>query len=76
MIRNRDDGQLPPMPLRVLPLSDAWRTGAGVLIAVGVVVALGALLVTMRSPARPVHGPDAVDPVAPAPAGDGELVEV
>jgi hypothetical protein len=76
MIRNRDDGQLPPMPLRVLPLSDGWRTGAGVLIAVGVVVAVGALLVTMRSPARPVHGPDAVDPLEPAPTGDGELVEV
>jgi hypothetical protein len=76
LIRNRDDGQLPPMPLRVLPLSDGWRTGAGALIAVGVVVALGALLVTMRSPARPVHGPDAVDPLAPAPTGDGELVEV
>jgi hypothetical protein len=76
MIRNRDDGQLPPMPLRVLPLSDGWRTGAGVLIAVGVIVAVGALLVTMRSPARPVHGPDALDPMAPAPTGDGELVEV
>jgi hypothetical protein len=76
MIRNRDDGQLPPMPLRVLPLGDAWRTGAGVLIAVGVIVAIGALFAIMRSPARPVHGPDALDPVSPAPSGDGELVQV
>ena len=39
LARNRDDGQYPPYPLRVLPLSDGWRTGAGVLIAVGVLIA-------------------------------------
>jgi lysylphosphatidylglycerol synthetase-like protein (DUF2156 family) len=74
--RSRDDGQLPPLPLRVLPLSDGWRTGAGVLIVVGVVVAAGALLATMRTAARPSHGPDTLGPVSPTPSGDGELVEV
>jgi len=74
--RNRDDGRLPPSALQVLPLSDGWRTGAGVLIAVGVFVAVGALLASMRSPARPVHGPDVFEPTSPAPSGGGELVEV
>jgi len=76
MVRNRDDGQLPPFPLRVLPLSDAWRTGAGVLVAVGVVVALGVLLLTLRTAPRPVPGAAAVEPIAPAPQDDGELVSV
>ena len=53
LVRNRDDGQRPPLPLRVLPLSDGWRTAAGVLIVVGVVVAVGALLATLRTPAVP-----------------------
>ena len=74
--RNRDDGRPPPSALQVLPLSDGWRTGAGVLIAVGVFVAVGALLASMRSPARPVHGPDVFEPTSPAPSGGGELVEV
>ncbi len=74
--RNRDDGQLAPMPLRALPLSDGWRTGAGVLIAVGVVVAAGALLLTLRSNSRPAPNPDMVEPNASGPRGDGELVEV
>ena len=73
--RTRDDGQLPPLPLRVLPLSDGWRTAAGVLIAVGVVVAAGALLAALRSTARPAPGPDTLGPKAPEPSGDGELVD-
>ena len=76
MVRGRDDGQLPPLPLRVLPLSDGWRTGAGVLIVIGVIAAVGALVATMRASARPAHGPDTLGPVSPAPSGDGELVEV
>jgi hypothetical protein len=76
MVRNRDDGQLSPLPLRVLPLSDGWRTAAGVLIVVGVVGAVGALLATLRSPARPAHGPDTLGPSSPTPSDDGELVEV
>ncbi len=74
--RTRDDGQLPPSPLRVLPLSDGWRTAAGALIAVGVVVTVGALVATMRSPTHPAHGPDALEPPAPRPSDHGELVEV
>jgi hypothetical protein len=46
------------------------------MIAVGAIVAVGALLVTMSAPARPAPGPDTLDPMSPAPAGDGELVEV
>jgi hypothetical protein len=76
LLRNRDDGQLPPYPLRVLPLSDGWRTGAGVLIAVGVVVAVAALVATLRTSTQPDRGPDALEPSAPRPTGDGELVEV
>jgi hypothetical protein len=76
LLRNRDDGQLPPYPLRVLPLSDGWRTGSGVLIAVGVIVAVAALVATARTPTRPDRGPDALGPSAPRPTGDGELVEV
>ncbi len=76
MVRNRDDGQLPPLPLRVLPLSDGWRTAAGVLIAVGVVVAAGVLLAMLRAPARPAPGPHTLEPVGPEPQGDGELVSV
>ncbi len=76
LTRNRDDGQLPPYPLRVLPLSDSWRTGAGVLIVVGAIVAVGAMLATMRSPARPIPSAGTLDPTAPQPQGDGELVEV
>jgi len=76
MVRNRDDGQLAPYPLRVLPLSDGWRIASGVLIAVGVVVAVGVLLATLRTAPRPVPGADAVEPTAPAPQDDGELVTV
>jgi hypothetical protein len=76
LLRNRDDGQLPPYPLRVLPLSDGWRTGAGVLIAVGVVVAVAVLVATARASRQPDRGPDGLGPSAPRPTGDGELVEV
>ena len=76
LLRGRDGGQLPPSPLRVLPLSDGWRTASGVLIAVGVVVAVAALVATLRMPTRPAHGPDALEPAAPRPTGDGELLEV
>lgn len=74
--RNRDDGQFPPLPLRVLPLSDGWRTAAGVLIAVGVVVAAGVLVAALRSNTRPAPGPDTLQPTAPQPHGGGELVDV
>jgi hypothetical protein len=73
--RTRDDGQLPPLPLRVLPLSDGWRTAAGAMIVIGVVAAAGVLVATLRSPSRPVHGPDALEPSSPRPSGDGELVD-
>ena len=76
MIRNRDDGQLPPFPLRVLPLSDGWRTASGVVIAVGVIVAAWVLVAMLRTAARPAHGPDSLDPVALSPQDDGELVSV
>jgi hypothetical protein len=76
LLRNRDDGQLAPYPLRVLPLSDGWRTGAGVLIAIGVVVAVAALVATLRTSRQSDHGPDALGPSAPRPTGEGELVEV
>jgi len=76
MVRNRDDGQLAPFPLRVLPLSDGWRTASGVLIAVGVVVAVGVLVATLRTASRPVTGADTVEPTAPLPQDDGELVTV
>jgi len=76
LLRNRDDGQLPPYPLRVLPLSDGWRTASGVLIAVGVVIAVVALVATLRTSTRPDHGPDALEPATPRPTGDGELLEV
>jgi hypothetical protein len=76
LLRGRDDGQRPPSPLRVLPLSDGWRTASGVLIAVGVVIAVAALVVTTRTSARPDHGPDALGPSAPRPTGNGELLEV
>jgi len=72
--RTRDGGQLPPGPLRVLPLSDAWRTGAGVLIAVGVVVAVGVLVATLRAAGRPARGDDTIEPTTPVPNDDGELV--
>ena len=76
MIRNRDDGQLPPFPLRVLPLSDGWRTASGVVIAVGVIVAAWVLVAMLRTAARPAPGPDSLDPVALSPQDDGELVSV
>jgi hypothetical protein len=75
MRRNRDDGQLAPLPLRVLPLSDGWRTAAGVLIAVGVVVAAGALIGALRSNARPAPSSDTVTTAAPRPGSGGELVD-
>jgi hypothetical protein len=73
--RTRDDGQLPPLPLRVLPLSDGWRTGAGVLIAVGAVVTVAVLLITLRERARGVDGNDGIRP-STQPSGDGALVDV
>ena len=76
MVRNRDDGQLPPYPLRVLPLGDAWRTASGVLIGVGVVVAVGAMFATLRVPAGRVPGVDTLEPTVPTPQGDGEFVDV
>jgi hypothetical protein len=76
LLRNRDDGHLPPSPLRVLPLSDGWRTGAGVLIAVGVVVAVAALVATLRTSRHLDHGPDSLGPSSPRPTGDGELLQV
>ncbi len=72
--RTRDGGQLPPGPLRVLPLSDAWRTGAGVLIAVGVVVAVGVLVATLRAAGRPAGGDDTIEPTTPEPDDGAELV--
>jgi hypothetical protein len=54
MVRNRDDGQLAPYPLRVLPLSDGWRTASGVLIAVGAVIAVAVLVATLVD--RPRRG--------------------
>lgn len=66
LLRGRDDGQLPPYPLRVLPLSDGWRTASGVLIAVGVIIAAAALVATLRSSTRPDRGPGALRPVSPA----------
>ena len=75
LLRNRDDGQLPPYPLRVLPLSDGWRTAAGILIAVGVVIAVAALVATLRTSTRSGPGPDQRGPLAPRPSGDGELLE-
>ncbi len=72
--RNRDDGQLAPWPLRELPLTDAWRMAAGVLIVVGAVVAAGVLLSTLRSAGRRTPGADPDEPIAPRPHGDDELV--
>lgn len=69
--RYRDDGHLAPLPLRVLPLSDGWRTAAGVLIAVGVVVAAGVLLAALRSSARPTRGHQRMRPDGPQPQDDG-----
>ncbi len=43
--RPRDRGAPPPELLRVLPLSDPWRTGAGVLVVLGLVVAVVSVLV-------------------------------
>lgn len=43
--RPRDRGAPPPELLRVLPLSDPWRTGAGVLIVLGLAVAVASMLV-------------------------------
>ena len=72
--RTRDGGQLAPAPLRVLPLSDAWRTGAGVLIAVGVVVAVGVLIAALRTAGHPVPGDDTSELTTPEPNDDGDLV--
>jgi hypothetical protein len=72
--RVRDGGAPPPYPLRVLPLSDGWRVAAGVLIVVGVTVAVAAILLMLRTPSRNNPSGDAIDPADPAPIGDGELV--
>jgi hypothetical protein len=72
--RVRDDGVPPPYPLRVLPLTDGWRVAAGVLIVIGVTVAAGALLATLRSTTPGTPGDDTIDPDEPDPIGDGELV--
>jgi hypothetical protein len=74
LIRNRDDGQLPPLPLRVLPLSDGWRVIAGVLVVAGVTVASGVLLAALRSPARPEPDTHRRNPNGPRPYGDDERV--
>jgi hypothetical protein len=76
LVRNRDDGQLPPLPLRKLPLSDVWRTGAGVLIAGGVTVAACILVVMSRRADRPAPGGETPGSTTPMPQGDGELVSV
>ncbi len=73
--RNRDEGQLAPLPLRTLPLNDGWRTAAGALIVVGVVVAVGVFVVTLRSTTRPVPGSQMAEPATPSPQSDGELVD-
>lgn len=72
--RNRDDGQLAPMSLRVLPLSDGWRTAAGVLIVLGVLVAVAAMAATLRSGDRGLPGSGLGLPEPPEPDRDGELV--
>jgi hypothetical protein len=72
--RNRDDGQLAPLSLRVLPLSDGWRTAAGVLIVSGVVVAVGVMAATLRSGDRGLPGSGMDRPEAPGPDRGGELV--
>ena len=65
MARSRDDGQLAPYPLRVLPLSDGWRTASGVLIACGVVVSVAVLVATLSDGPRrrsgDVGGPSGPD---------------
>ena len=71
--RNRDDGELAPLSLRVLPLSDGWRTAAGVLIVIGVVVAVGVMAATLRSGDRGLPGSGMDRPEPPAPDRDGEL---
>jgi hypothetical protein len=76
LLRNRDDGQLPPYPLRVLPLSDGWRTASGVLITVGVIVAAWVFVAMLRTAGRRAPGPDSLDPVVMSPQDDGELVSV
>jgi hypothetical protein len=45
----RDDFGLPPVALRVLPMSDGWRDLAGLLVTVGVVVAAVALVALARA---------------------------
>jgi hypothetical protein len=53
--RPRDRGAPPPELLRVLPLTDAWRTGAGVLVVLGLVVAVASMVVVTIGR----RGPDA-----------------
>jgi hypothetical protein len=72
--RVRDGGAPPPYPLRVLPLSDGWRVGAGVLIVIGVTVAAAALLAMLRSDSPGTPGDEPIEPDSPDPIGDGELV--
>lgn len=65
--RLRDEGQLPPFALRTLPMSDAWRTGAGVMIATGVATFVVAMLVSLRRrPCASGGGTPRSDPVATA----------
>lgn len=70
----REDGGLPPGPLRVLPLSDTWRDAAGVLLAVGVTVAAVVLVATMRSRQRADPTGDALDDPDRSPLGDSDVV--
>jgi hypothetical protein len=52
--RPRDNGGPAPVPLRVLPGSDYWRTFAGMWIVVGVAATVAALCVMAIGARRPV----------------------
>jgi hypothetical protein len=65
----RDRFGLPPEPLRVLPLSDGWRTLAGALIVVGVTVAGVVLLATLRSTDHASPEVIGLDESGPSPTG-------
>ncbi|WP_117000105.1 hypothetical protein [Desertimonas flava] len=49
--RPRDDGA-PPVILQVLPVGDGWRVAAGVLVAIGAIVAAVAMLASTIGDAR------------------------